>query len=172
MDKLLGYLRANKQEFIQELIEYVSIPSVSAQETHRADMRKCAAWIAQRAKNAGLSAEIFETKGHPIMLARSKRRKGVPHFLLYGHYDVQPPEPFELWKTPPFEPTIRGKVLFGRGASDNKGQHMAHLCALEAYHATGAELPCDISFLVEGEEEVGSNHLAEFLKKKSQIAGL
>ncbi|HTG43147.1 MAG TPA: dipeptidase [Verrucomicrobiae bacterium] len=165
MEQVLGYLRKNQKRFVQELIEYVSIPSVSAQAQHKGDMRICAEWIAQRARGAGLEPTIFETKGHPIVLARTKRRKGFPHFLVYGHYDVQPPEPFELWKSPPFEPRLKGKVLFGRGASDNKGQHMAHLRALEAYHATGTELPCDISFLVEGEEEVGSQHLAEFLKK-------
>src|ERR1043165_4024428 len=139
MDQVLGYLRENKQRFIRELIEYVSIPSVSAQEQHKPDMRRCAEWIAQRAGGAGLDAKLFETKGHPIMLARTKRRKGVPHFLVYGHYDVQPPEPFELWKSPPFQPRLQGKLLFGRGASDNKGQHMAHLRALEAYYSTGTE---------------------------------
>jgi acetylornithine deacetylase/succinyl-diaminopimelate desuccinylase-like protein len=165
MDKLLRYLASNKKRFVDELIEYVSIPSVSAQEKHKPDMRKAAEWIAERARGAGLDAQLFETKGHPIMLARTTRRKGVPHFLVYGHYDVQPPEPFDLWKSPPFEPRLKGKVLFGRGSSDNKGQHMVHVRALEAYHATGAELPCDISFLVEGEEEVGSSNLAQFLQK-------
>jgi acetylornithine deacetylase/succinyl-diaminopimelate desuccinylase-like protein len=165
MDNVLGYLKQNKKRFLQELIEYVSIPSVSAQEKHKGDMRKAAQWIAERAERAGLDAKIHETKGHPIVLARTPRRKGAPHFLVYGHYDVQPPEPFELWKSPPFEPRIKGNLLFGRGASDNKGQHFAHLKALEAYHASGTELPCDISFLVEGEEEVGSDHLAQFLQK-------
>ncbi|MDB6129208.1 MAG: dapE, partial [Verrucomicrobiales bacterium] len=92
----------------------------------------------------------------------SKKRK--PHFLVYGHYDVQPAEPFDLWTTKPFEPVIRGTSLFGRGASDNKGQHLAHLNAVEAYLATGTELPCDLTFVVEGEEEVGSNNLENFLK--------
>src|SRR5437764_1089975 len=161
MDKVLRYLRENRKRFVEELIDYVSIPSVSAQEKHKSDMRTAADWIAGRARAAGLEPEIFETKGHPIMMARTARRKGWPHFLIYGHYDVQPAEPFELWKSPPFEPRLKGRILFGRGASDNKGQHLAHLDALEGYHATGTELPCDISFLVEGEEEVGSNHLAQ-----------
>src|ERR1043165_1502692 len=112
MDQVLGYLRENKQRFIQELIEYVSIPSVSAQEQHKPDMRRAAEWIAQRAANAGLTPMIFETKGHPIVLARTERRKGRRHFLIYGHYDVQPPEPFELWKSPPFEPRLQGKYLY------------------------------------------------------------
>src|SRR5688572_24422342 len=166
MDKLLTYLKKNKKRYIEELIDYVSIPSVSAQEKHKGDMRKAADWVAQRAHAAGLEPAIHETKGHPIVLARTPRRKGKPHFLVYGHYDVQPPEPFELWKSPPFEPRLKGNVLFGRGTSDNKGQHLAHVAALEAYHATGSELPCDISVLIEGEEEVGSSNLAQFLQKQ------
>src|SRR5688572_22110934 len=165
MEQVLGYLRENKDRFIQELVDYVSIPSVSAQEQHRPDMKRAADWIAREARKAGLAPEIIPTKGHPIVLARTPRRKGRPHFMVYGHYDVQPAEPFDLWKTPAFEPRIEGKFLYGRGASDNKGQHVAHLRALEAYLQTGTELPCDITLLIEGEEEVGSKNLPEFLKK-------
>jgi acetylornithine deacetylase/succinyl-diaminopimelate desuccinylase-like protein len=166
MDEVLKYLKANQQRFLKELVEYVSIPSVSAQEQHKPDMRRAAEWIAGKARRAGLKPEIFQTKGHPLVLARNflRRTKGRPHFLVYGHYDVQPAEPFDLWKSPPFQPRVQGKLLYGRGASDNKGQHMAHLCALEAYAGTQTELPCDISFLIEGEEEVGSSNLAPFLK--------
>jgi acetylornithine deacetylase/succinyl-diaminopimelate desuccinylase-like protein len=165
MEQVSAYLRENKNRFIQELIEYVEIPSVSAQEAHRPDMMQAAEWIAREAGKAGLEPEIVATKGHPIVLARTPRRKGRPHFMVYGHYDVQPAEPFELWKTPPFEPRLEGKFLYGRGASDNKGQHFAHLRALEAYLKTGEELPCDITMLIEGEEEVGSKNLPEFLRK-------
>lgn len=168
MEQVQGYLRKNKNRFVKELIEYVSIPSVSAQPQHKPDMRRCAEWIAQEAEKAGLQAKIHSTKGHPIVLARTKRRPGRPHFLVYGHYDVQPAEPFDLWTTPPFKPRLEGKFLYGRGASDNKGQHVAHLRALEAYLKTGTELPCDISLLIEGEEEVGSKHLGEFLKKNKK----
>jgi acetylornithine deacetylase/succinyl-diaminopimelate desuccinylase-like protein len=164
MEQVLRYLRENHARFVNELIEYVRIPSVSAQPQHKADMLRAAEWIAGKAREAGLTPEIIPTKGHPIVLARTPRRKGKPHFMVYGHYDVQPAEPFELWKTPPFEPRLEGKFLYGRGASDNKGQHLAHLRAIEAYLKTGTELPCDISFLVEGEEEVGSKNLPEFLK--------
>ena len=165
MEQVLGYLRENKDRFVRELIEYVSIPSVSAHEQHRPDMQRASEWISNEARTAGLEPEIVPTKGHPIVLARTPRRKGRPHYMVYGHYDVQPAEPFDLWKTPPFEPHLEGKFLYGRGASDNKGQHFAHLRALEAYLKTGTELPCDITMLIEGEEEVGSDHLADFLKK-------
>jgi acetylornithine deacetylase/succinyl-diaminopimelate desuccinylase-like protein len=99
-------------------------------------------------------------------VAKTPRKPGArrPHYLVYGHYDVQPAEPFDLWKSPPFEPRIEGRSLFGRGASDNKGQNLAHLIAVEAYLKTGTELPCDLTFVIEGEEEVGSKHLAEFLR--------
>ena len=165
MEQVLRYLQENRSRFVQELIEYVRIPSVSAQPAHKEDMQRCARWIAQKATSAGLTTQIFPTRGHPVVLARTTRRRGRPHFMVYGHYDVQPAEPFELWKSPPFEPRLEGRFLYGRGASDNKGQHFAHLRALEAYLQTGAELPCDISLLIEGEEEVGSNNLVDFLKK-------
>ena len=165
MEQVLRYLQENHARFVQELIDYVRIPSVSAQPQHKPDMQRSAEWIAGKAREAGLTPEIISTSGHPVVLARTPRRKGKPHYLVYGHYDVQPAEPFDLWKSPPFEPRLEGKFLYGRGASDNKGQHLAHLRAIEAYLETGTELPCDISFLVEGEEEVGSKNLPTFLKE-------
>lgn len=169
MEKVKRYLKENRARFVEELKEYVRIPSVSAQPNHKPDMEKCARWIGGQCEQAGLASEIAGTKGYPIVLARTPRREGRrPHFLVYGHYDVQPPEPFELWKSPPFEPRVEGKVMFGRGASDNKGQHLAHLKAVEGYLKTGTDLPCDLTFLIEGEEEVGSKHLADFLKKRKK----
>jgi acetylornithine deacetylase/succinyl-diaminopimelate desuccinylase-like protein len=117
----------------------------------------------------GLEARLCPTKGHPIVVAKTPRAKskgaGRPHFVVYGHYDVQPPEPLELWKSPPFEPRVCNGALFGRGACDNKGQNLAHLKAVEAYLKTGTKLPCDITFVIEGEEEVGSSSLAAFLRE-------
>ncbi len=170
MRSVFDYLKAQNTRFIRDLCDYVSIPSVSAQPSHASDMQRAAEWIRDHARGIGLEADLHVTPGNPIMVARTPRKagKGRPHYLVYGHYDVQPPEPFELWKTPPFEPTQRGRSLFGRGASDNKGQHVAHLNAVEAYLKTGTELPCDLTFLIEGEEEIGSNHLAAFLKAKKK----
>lgn len=165
MHGVLDYLRANQARFVEELCDYVRFPSVSAQPAHRKDMQRCADWLAKHCRAIGLDAKVCKTTGHPIVLAKTPRRKGRRHFLVYGHYDVQPPEPFDLWKTPPFEPTIKGRSLFGRGASDNKGQNLAHLKAVEAYFKTGTELPCDLTFVIEGEEEVGSASLASFLKQ-------
>jgi acetylornithine deacetylase/succinyl-diaminopimelate desuccinylase-like protein len=166
MKAVLDYLKKNETRFVQQLCEYIRFPSVSAQPAHRQDMAACAHWLKARCADLGLKTRICPTAGHPIVVAQTPRRKGArrPHFLVYGHYDVQPPEPFELWQSPPFEPRQVGRSLFGRGACDNKGQHWAHLKAVEAYRATGTELPCDLTFVIEGEEEVGSRHLTEFLK--------
>ncbi len=168
MNPIETYLGEHRERFVRELCEYLRFPSVSAQPNHAGDLRACADWIAAHCRGIGLEAEVTPTGGHPIVLARTPRHPGSrkPHFVVYGHYDVQPPEPLELWKSPPFEPTIEGDALFARGASDNKGQHFAHIKAVEAYLRTGTELPCDLSFLIEGEEEVGCTHLGPFLKAR------
>ena len=170
MQAVLDYLKKNEKRFIGDLCDYVRFPSVSAQSTHKKDLAACAQWLVQRCRRIGLETKLCPTAGNPIVVATTPRRKGGmrPRFLVYGHYDVQPPEPFELWKSPPFEPRIVGRSLFARGATDNKGQHLAHLNAVEAYLKTGTELPCDLVFVVEGEEEVGSEHLGGFLKQRAK----
>jgi acetylornithine deacetylase/succinyl-diaminopimelate desuccinylase-like protein len=166
MQAALEYLKQNQKRFLAELVEYLRFPSVSAQSRHKPDMLATANWLAQHCRKIGLTAEVRPTAGHPIVVARTPRQAGTPkpHYVVYGHYDVQPPEPFELWKSPPFEARIVGRQLFARGSADNKGQHFAHLKAVEACLATGTQLPCDLTFLIEGEEEVGSANLAPFLK--------
>ncbi len=170
MTAIENYLTEHRERFISELCEYLRFPSVSAQPKHAGDLRNCAEWIAAHGRSIGLEAEVNPTGGSPIVLMKTPRSPGSrkPHFLVYGHYDVQPPEPLELWKSPPFEPRIDGDALFARGSSDNKGQHFAHLKAVEAYFRTGTELPCDLTFLIEGEEEVGCTHLGPFLKARKK----
>src|SRR5881628_3531117 len=167
MQAVLDYLNQNQARFIDELSQYVRFPSVSAQPQHRPDLMACAEWVLEQCRQIGLEGRVCPTPGHPIVIAKTPAPRTPspkrPRFVVYGHYDVQPPEPFELWKSPPFEPRIEGGALFGRGASDNKGQNLAHLKAVEAYLKTGTELPCDITFVIEGEEEVGSSSLASFL---------
>ncbi len=169
MQSVIDYLKQNESRAIDELCDYVRFPSVSAQPQHRGDLRDCAEWVVKHCQAIGLEARLCTTPGNPIVVAKTPRPKSAvarrPHFLVYGHYDVQPPEPLDLWKSPPFEPRIEGRSLFGRGASDNKGQNLAHLKAVQAYLETGTELPCDITFVIEGEEEVGSNSLAAFLRE-------
>ena len=167
MQPVLDYLKKNEARFITELCDYLRFPSVSAQSKHTKDLSACANWLVKRCRDIGLETKLCPTDGNPIVVAKTPRRKGAkrPHFLVYGHYDVQPAEPFELWKTPPFEPRIEKGRLYARGSADNKGQHLAHLNAVEAYLKTGTELPCDLTFVIEGEEEVGSKCLGGFLKK-------
>jgi acetylornithine deacetylase/succinyl-diaminopimelate desuccinylase-like protein len=168
MQAVIDYLREHESRSIAELCEYVRFPSISAQPQHRQDLRACAEWVVKHCQGIGLDARLCPTKGNPIVVAKTPRAKSRagrrPHFVVYGHYDVQPPEPLDLWKSPPFEPRLANGALFGRGASDNKGQNLAHLKAVEAYLKTGTELPCDITFVIEGEEEVGSSSLATFLR--------
>jgi acetylornithine deacetylase/succinyl-diaminopimelate desuccinylase-like protein len=177
MQVVLDYLKRNQARFVAELCAFLRFPSVSAQSQHKQDMRACADWLANHCRKIGLDAKVCPTNGHPIVLAktpvfaalrrgkpRPKSKAKRPHFVVYGHYDVQPPEPLDLWKSPPFAPRILGRSIFARGATDNKGQHFAHLKAVEAYLKTGTPLPCHLTFVIEGEEEVGSAHLAKFLK--------
>jgi len=168
MQAVTDYLKQNESRAVDELCEYLRFPSVSAQPNHKQDLQACAEWVVQHCQSIGLETRLCPTEGNPVVIAKTPRPspngKARPHFLIYGHYDVQPPEPFELWKSPPFEPRIEGHSIFARGACDNKGQNLAHLKAIEAYLKTGTELPCDITFVIEGEEEVGSHSLESFLK--------
>ena len=170
MQAVIDYLKQNQSRFIEELSAYLRFPSVSAQPKHKADLHACAQWVLEKCRHIGLEAELCPTQGNPVVIASTPKHQGNgarrPHYLIYGHYDVQPPEPFELWKSPPFEPCIEGRSLFARGACDNKGQNLAHLLAVEAYLKTGTELPCDITFVIEGEEEIGSGNLATFLREQ------
>jgi acetylornithine deacetylase/succinyl-diaminopimelate desuccinylase-like protein len=165
---VIDYLKQNESRSISELCDYLRFPSVSAQPQHRQDLHNCAEWVVKHCQSIGLQARLCPTEGNPVVIAKTPpvNSNGTPRprFLVYGHYDVQPPEPFELWKSPPFEPRIEGRSIFARGSCDNKGQNLAHLKAVEAYLKTGTELPCDITFVIEGEEEVGSKSLASFLK--------
>jgi acetylornithine deacetylase/succinyl-diaminopimelate desuccinylase-like protein len=169
MQAVLNYLKRNQSRFLAEFCDYLRFPSVSAQPQHKKDLHTCAEWLVAHCRQIGLEAKLCQTKGHPIVVAKTPAsgpsRNGKPHFMVYGHYDVQPPEPLELWDSPPFEPRIDGRIIYARGSTDNKGQNFAHLKAVEAYLKTGTPLPCDLTFVLEGEEEVGSESLSGFLKE-------
>ncbi|HEU0054137.1 MAG TPA: M20/M25/M40 family metallo-hydrolase, partial [Longimicrobium sp.] len=158
------FLRQNREKSLEELNDWLRIPSVSAKSEHKADTARAAEWLAERMRQAGLTTvEVVPTAGHPVVLGEWRGAPGRPTLLVYGHYDVQPPEPLDEWKSPPFEPTVRDGKLFARGSVDDKGQAYLHLKAVEAHLANGGSLPVNVVFLIEGEEEVGSPHLAEFL---------
>ena len=163
------YLAQNRRHFVEQLKTLVRFRSISTQPSHRRDVLACADWLARHFRTLGLNVKLYPTKGNPILVAQTRTNHAPrPHVLVYGHYDVQPPEPFDLWKTPPFEPIERGGKLFGRGASDNKGQFFAHVKAVEAYAKTRTALPVDLTFLIEGEEEVGSTNLMTFVKQRAK----
>ena len=160
---LATYLTKNKQRFLDELCDLIRIPSVSADSKFNNDVRRAAEFVRDRLMEAGLDgAEVIDTPGHPIVFAQKMVDPSKPTVLVYGHYDVQPADPYELWDTPPFEPTIRNERIYARGACDDKGQFYMHIKALEAMLATG-NLPCNVKVMIEGEEEVGSDHLGDFV---------
>jgi len=149
---------------VEELLEFLRFPSVSAQGAHVPDMRACAEWLAGKLKNAGLDARVEETGGHPIVVGKTARDPAKRTVLIYGHYDVQPPEPLGAWSSPPFEPEIREGKIFARGSTDNKGQILAHILGVREALREGP-LPVNVIFLIEGEEETGSGSLPDFLEK-------
>ncbi len=164
-----AYLTANNDRIHDELFEFLRIPSVSARSEHKVDTARAAEWVVRSLREAGLTAETHATPGHPIVLGEwRKAGDNAPTVLIYGHYDVQPVEPLELWSSPPFEPTVRGGKIYARGAVDDKGQLFLHIKALEAHLATRGTLPVNIIFLAEGEEEVGSDNLAAFIEKHAK----
>jgi acetylornithine deacetylase/succinyl-diaminopimelate desuccinylase-like protein len=166
---VLDYLAQHEERFIEELFACTRIPSISAQSDHADDMKRCAEWLVDRCVKAGLTAEVRKTTGYPVVIAKSpKQDPKKPTYLVYGHYDVQPPDPLELWTSPPFEPRRVGRNVYARGISDNKGQFLAHINAVEAWLKTGHDLPCNVKFLIEGEEEVGSKALYDFLAKNAK----
>jgi|CZKC01.1.fsa_nt_gi acetylornithine deacetylase/succinyl-diaminopimelate desuccinylase-like protein len=160
------YIEDHKDAHLKELCELLRIPSVSTKTERKPDIERAANWVAEKLRKVGMSkVEVIPTKGHPLVYGESLGAAGKPTVLFYGHYDVQPAEPLELWTSPAFEPTVRGGNLFGRGAADDKGQVHIHLAALESIFATEGKLPINIKVLIEGEEEVGSANLWDFVQK-------
>ena len=159
-----AHLAANADRIRAELFDFLRIPSVSARSEHDADTRRAAEWVRDALGRAGLAAEVRETAGHPIVLGEWRGAPGAPTLLIYGHYDVQPAEPLELWDSPAFEPAVRDGRIYARGSVDDKGQLFLHVKALEAHLRTTGRLPVNVVVLAEGEEEVGSEHLAEFVE--------
>ncbi len=171
----LQYAEARRDLFVAQLSEYLSIPSVSAQPQHSRDIKYAALWLADHLRELGLRAEIYETgseddPGHPVVFAEWQHTDPHrPTLLIYGHYDVQPADPIEEWESGPFEPAIRDGYIYARGASDNKGQHMAHIKAVESLLKTAGTLPVNVKFLIEGEEEIGGTHLGPFIAGHAEL---
>src|SRR3954471_20018634 len=158
------YLDQNKDRFLDELLQLLRIPSVSARSEHKQDMIACAEAVKQRLEEAGAdTVTIYQTPGHPVVYAEKNADASRPTVLVYGHYDVQPPDPLELWHSGPFEPVIKDGKIYARGSADDKGQFYMHIKALEIFTKTNS-LPVNIKFLIEGEEEIGSRNLEDFVR--------
>lgn len=163
------YLKANRQRFMDELFELIRIPSISAQSTHKPDMERCAQWLAGALRKAGADrAEVMPTEGNPVVYAEKIIDPAKPTVLVYGHYDVMPVDPLELWHTDPFEPVIKDNRIWARGANDDKGQLFMHAKAFESMVATDT-LPCNVKFMLEGEEEIGSPSLYKWCEDNKQM---
>jgi acetylornithine deacetylase/succinyl-diaminopimelate desuccinylase-like protein len=163
---LIGYINSKQEENLNELKELLRIPSVSTKSEHKPDIERAAGWVADKLRAAGLeNVEIAPTRMHPIVYGESLRAPGKPTVLFYGHYDVQPAEPLDLWTSPAFEPTVREGNLFGRGTADDKGQVHIHLKALEALRNSSGKLPINVKAMIEGEEEIGSVNLWDFVQQ-------
>ena len=174
MDKqaITNYIENNKQRFLDELFDLLRLPSISADEKYAGDVRKTAVAVQERLIEAGCdNAELIETNGHPVVYGEKTIDPNLPTVVVYGHYDVQPADPIELWDSPPFEPVIRDEKIYARGACDDKGQMYMHVKALQTMIDTGT-LPCNVKFMIEGEEEVGSKNLGTFVREnKEKLAG-
>ena len=163
MQTIKNYVDENRQRFLDELFELLRFPSVSADPKYKGDVLKTADFVAQKLKEAGADkVEVCATEGYPIVYGEKIIDTNLPTVLVYGHYDVQPADPLELWHTPPFEPTLRDGKIYARGACDDKGQFYMHVKAFELMMQTDT-LPCNIKFMIEGEEEVGSDNLGKFV---------
>jgi acetylornithine deacetylase/succinyl-diaminopimelate desuccinylase-like protein len=163
IERVDAYIEAHRGRFEEQLQALIRIPSVSAQPDHDADTRRAAEFIRDDLRALGLAAQLIETQKHPLVYAEWLGAPGQPTLLIYGHYDVQPPEPLEPWLSPPFEPTVRDGNLYARGATDDKGQMFTHLKAVEAWLKTAGRLPVNVKILIEGEEEVGGASLETFI---------
>jgi acetylornithine deacetylase/succinyl-diaminopimelate desuccinylase-like protein len=165
MQDVIDYLNQNQNTAVEQLCELLRIPSVSGDSQFKADVLKAADFVHAAFVDAGLTSEIVETPGHPIVYAEWTQAAGAPTVLIYGHYDVQPADPLNLWTTPAFEPDIREGCVWARGATDDKGQFLTHVLSVAAWLKTTGSLPINVKFVIEGEEEVGSNNLDNFLNE-------
>lgn len=164
----LAYAHANRERFLDELEELLSIPSISTLPEHAPDLERAARWVKDRLEDISVPAEIIAGNGHPLVYAEWLHAPGAPTVLVYGHYDVQPVDPLDLWHTPPFQPTVRDGNIYARGASDDKGQMLIFLFAAESFIRTAGELPINVRFLIEGEEEYGGAAVKAFVRREGE----
>ncbi len=170
MDQILKYIENNQSRYLDELRDLLAIPSISTNQENKPDVERCAHWVGDHMRSIGLeNVHVSPTSGHPIVYGDWMHSPGMPTILLYGHYDVQPVDPLELWTSPPFDATIRGGNLYARGSADDKGQIFIHLKSIEAYLKNAGRLPINLKVVIEGEEEIGSEHLESFVRDHKEL---
>jgi acetylornithine deacetylase/succinyl-diaminopimelate desuccinylase-like protein len=170
LKEVTAYIQNNKEKFIDELKDFLKIQSISTLPEHKEAINTAAEFVARKLKAAGISrVNIFKTEGHPIVYGEWLGAPGKPTVLIYGHYDVQPVDPIELWDHPPFDPIIKNGKIYARGATDDKGQLYMHIKSVEAYFKTAGSLPLNVKFLIEGEEEIGSENLEKFINDNTEL---
>lgn len=170
MEKVIEYIESNKDRFVEELQDFLRIPSISNNPSNKNDVERCAQYLVDHMKSIGLNnVRTYPTGGHPVVYGEWMGAPGKPTVLFYGHYDVQPTDPLELWHHPPFEPVIKDGYIYARGASDDKGQIFLNLKSIEAHLKINGCLPVNVKYLIEGEEEAGSSHLEEFIEKNKEL---
>ncbi len=171
-NNIVDFINLHRDRYVEELKGYLAIPSISALPQHQPDVRRCAEWTAQELERIGMqNVRLIETPGNPVVYADWLGAAGAPTMLFYGHYDVQPVDPLDLWTSPPFEATVRDGEIYARGSADDKGQIFMHIKAIEAWLKQTGSLPVNIKIFIEGEEEVGSKHLDQFVRDhKEQLA--
>jgi len=170
LEQVKNYLSNNFDRYLEELSEYIRIPSISTLQENKGDIIKCAEFVGKQLKAAGMNrVEIFPTENHPLVYGEWLGAPGKPTVLIYGHYDVQPVDPVEEWNTSPFEMEIIDGKMFGRGTDDNKGQNFIHIKSVEAFFKTSGALPLNVKFIIEGEEEIGSGSLAKFIRQNKEL---
>jgi len=167
-EKILEYLDGKRDDHVAELVEFLKIPSISSQSDHDEDTRRAADFMVAEFERLGLAVELVDLGGHPLIYAETEQRPDRRTLLFYGHYDVQPVDPLDLWETPPFEPRIENNIIYARGACDDKGQVYTHLKALEAYVQLGIEPPVNVKFIIEGEEEAGGESIYRYTEQNSE----
>ena len=172
MERVVDFINVNRDRYVDELKQYLAIPSISALPQHAGDVRRCAEWTAEELKRVGMqNVRLIDTPGNPVVYGDWLGAPGAPTILFYGHYDVQPVDPLDQWTTPPFEATVRDGEIYARGSADDKGQVFMHIKAVEAHLKQQGKLPLNIKFFIEGEEEVGSVHLDDFVRShKSDLS--
>ncbi len=157
-----------RESYLEDYYSFLRFPSVSTDDQFAPKVRECAGWLSKKLEGIGLESKVVPTAGHPVVWARNKHRPGLRNVLIYGHYDVQPPDPLDLWDSPPFEPVLKNGYVFARGSTDNKGQILAHILGLQETIEKEGELPVNVDLVIEGEEEVGSTNLPKFLKENRE----